>query len=911
MPTNRLKTLVFVIVGMMLGLWAGQASEEVLGLLAGGVIALLLVRQSTLERRIRSLRFRRPVAGTEARTSSGDTLHRPDDQAWAAATDVQDTASSAAAAASSTSTVENDAVWPTPEAETWPTREDTPAQPGPSVLSRALEYARNWLTRGNVPVKVGVIISFIGFSFLLKYAIDRELIFLPLKLRLMGVGVFGLVLLVLGWRLRQRVRTYALSLQGGGLGIMFLTVFAAFRVWAMLSPGWAFSLLVLLAFATGALSLIQNARTLAILGVVGGFLAPLLASTGQGSHVALFSYYAVINGAVFGLAWFRAWRGLNLIGWGFTFAIGCFWGYQYYRPVHFSSIEPFLVLFFLMYNAIAILFALRQKAERIGMVDGTLVFGTPVVIFAVQAALLRASEYGLAWSAIALAVFYAGMATGLSRRKDAPLSLLVESYKALAVVFITLAIPLALDARWTAAAWALEGAALIWIGVRQSHHLANLAGTLLVLGSGLAFMDDGWKSGRGLAVLNGNVLGGLLISLSSLFSARQLQSLKADAQRGRSVEADIYSLVSGLLFLWGVAWWVGTGLLESLDRADPYGQLHVFLLFMAGSTLLALRIDRLKPWTHMRRSGILLLIFMFLVGGWDYILMQHFLFDLGVLAWPVSGLVLGRWLWSLDQRDERNWGAWHLVSVLLFTAWLSTEAFWQVNLHYSGTWSAAAAVSIAGMTPWLIRWLSLRPAWPTSAHPRMYLSSALLIVLTQAAFLSWLSVVSPGNSDPLFYLPVFNPFDLALLAVGGAALVSLRLIRAANANAEQITVYRWLLGGAFFVLTTAALVRGVYHVGGGSWRWASLFESVLVQTSLSIYWAILGFGGMIWGARTARRPLWLVGAAFMLLVVLKLFTVDLTQTGTIERIISFIGVGILLLVVGYFAPAPPRERQEQ
>ena len=49
----------------------------------------------------------------------------------------------------------------------------------------------------------------------------------------------------------------------------------------------------------------------------------------------------------------------------------------------------------------------------------------------------------------------------------------------------------------------------------------------------------------------------------------------------------------------------------------------------------------------------------------------------------------------------------------------------------------------------------------------------------------------------------------------------------------------------------------------------------------------------------------------MLLVVLKLFTVDLTQTGTIERIISFIGVGILLLVVGYFAPAPPRDRQEQ
>jgi len=909
LPTNRFKTLIFVIVGMMLGLWAGQASEEVLGLLAGGVIALLLARQSTLERRIRSLRFRRPVAGSEARTSSGDTLHRPDDQAWAAATDVQDTANSAAA--SSTRTVENDAVWPTPEAETWPTRENTPAQPGPSLLSRALEYARNWLTRGNVPVKVGVIISFIGFSFLLKYAIDRELIFLPLKLRLMGVGVFGLVLLVLGWRLRQRVRTYALSLQGGGLGIMFLTVFAAFRVWAMLSPGWAFSLLVLLAFATGALSLIQNARTLAILGVVGGFLAPLLASTGQGSHVALFSYNAVINGAVFGLAWFRAWRGLNLIGWGFTFAIGCFWGYQYYRPVHFSSIEPFLVLFFLMYNVIAMLFALRRQSEKIGMVDGTLVFGTPVVIFAVQAALLSDSEYGLAWSAVALAMFYVLAALGLARRKDGPWKLLIESYKALAVAFITLAIPLALDARWTSGAWALEGAALIWIGTRQSHHLANFAGTLLVLGAGLAFLDEGWVSGRGLAVLNGNVLGGLLVSLSALFATRQLDRFRTDGMNTENALGPAYRLASIGLFAWGITWWVGTGLLESLDRIDGDGKLHGFLLFMAVSTALGLYIDQLKQWSALRRSGLLLVASMVFVGLWDFIEKQHFLFELGGVTWPFSLAALVWWLWNLDQRDERDWGAWHFVGVLLLTTLLTIETFWQVDLRYSETWSIAAAVAVAGIVPWVIHFLHLGPAWPVSAHPGMYLSSALLVVLIQAAFLSWLSVVSPGNPDPLFYLPVFNPFDLALLAVGGAALVSLRLIRVANANADQITVYRWLLGGAFFVLTTAALVRGVYHVGGGSWRWASLFESVLVQTSLSIYWAILGFGGMIWGARTARRPLWLVGAAFMLLVVLKLFTVDLTQTGTIERIISFIGVGILLLVVGYFAPAPPRDRQEQ
>jgi uncharacterized membrane protein len=68
---------------------------------------------------------------------------------------------------------------------------------------------------------------------------------------------------------------------------------------------------------------------------------------------------------------------------------------------------------------------------------------------------------------------------------------------------------------------------------------------------------------------------------------------------------------------------------------------------------------------------------------------------------------------------------------------------------------------------------------------------------------------------------------------------------------------------------------------------------------------------MIWGSRKDRRTIWLAGAGFMALVVIKLFLVDLGNTGTVERIISFIGIGLLLLVVGYFAPAPPRQVQQK
>src|SRR4029434_7796753 len=98
---------------------------------------------------------------------------------------------------------------------------------------------------------------------------------------------------------------------------------------------------------------------------------PLLASTGGGSHVALFSFYALINFGILIVAWFKAWRSLNLLGFAFTFIIGLLWGDRFYRPEFFASTEPFLILFFLFYVAIAVLFALRQEAGIKDPVDGT------------------------------------------------------------------------------------------------------------------------------------------------------------------------------------------------------------------------------------------------------------------------------------------------------------------------------------------------------------------------------------------------------------------------------------------------------------------------------------------------------------------------------------------------------------
>ena len=114
-----------------------------------------------------------------------------------------------------------------------------------------------------------------------------------------------------------------------------------------------------------------------------------------------------------------------------------------------------------------------------------------------------------------------------------------------------------------------------------------------------------------------------------------------------------------------------------------------------------------------------------------------------------------------------------------------------------------------------------------------------------------------------------------------------------------------------FLLTSAAIVRTVHHATGVPWDFEALFASERVQAALSIWWGLLGFAGMIAGARRAWRGVWFAGAACMALVLLKLFLVDLGNSGTVERIVSFIGTGALLLIVGYFAPVPPRSAAER
>ena len=369
------------------------------------------------------------------------------------------------------------------------------------------------------------------------------------------------MLLVFGWRLRASRTGYAMSLQGAAIGILYLTVFAALRLYQLLPPAAAFGLLFWIAALSSFLAVRQDAMALAVLGIVGGFAAPILTSTGGGSHVMLFSYFAVLNAGIFAIAWFKAWRLLNVVGFACTFVVGTLWGVTRYRPEDFATTEPFLILFFLFYVGIATLYALRKLAR------GQATTSTRRSCSARRSSLPACKARWCATSSTRWRGARSARRPSTSRSRACftrahrdDLRLLVEAFLALGIVFATLAVPLALDARLTSATWALEGAALVWVGVRQQRLGPRAFGLLLQVAAGIAF-------GLGFSVWTHRLVGGSLPVLNSDFLGALLVALGGTRQRARAgrapaiIRAPERALVP-VMFAWGVLWWLGAGVRE-------------------------------------------------------------------------------------------------------------------------------------------------------------------------------------------------------------------------------------------------------------------------------------------------------------------------------------------------------------
>lgn len=899
---------VYIVVVFFSVLFGAAIFEEwhkvPVGMLFGAAISVLFMELARVRRRIKKLEARLlgqvdQVPVTAEAKPVVSTAPTPEVQAAAKAQAQQPAEVTPKAT-------------PAPKPQARPRPAAKPVEPSPFW-----NFVKHMFMGVNTVVTIGVIILFFGIAFFLKYAIEQDM-FSP-EMRIVSAALAGIVILIIGWRLRSKREGYALVMQGGGIGILYATVFAALKLYKMFDPGVTFVILVLIVVFAALLAIIQNSRTLAIMGSVGGFLAPILASTGAGNYVVLFSFYLLLNAGIFGIAWFRSWRFLNLIGFFFTFAVGLYWGVTRYKPEMFSTVEPFLVAFFLFYVAIAVLYAVRQQSKLKGFIDGTLVFGTPLIAAGMQAGLMQPYAHGLSISAIAASFFYLTLAWLLFMQRKDYLRGMVESFLAIGVVFGTLAIPLELDARVTAAFWALEGLAIFWIGQRQQRLLPRIFAIVLQFGAGVAFLQKMSYAENSWPALNGVYLGCLIISLAG-FGIAYLSSRKEKT-------ASAWYAISIILFIWSAVWWIFGGMSDIQKFVTNHYELSTSLLFFAGSALLFELVGRRIQWSMPRYAALSLLVFMILhalllpfVGMHlsAMSLYSHPGMYLGYLAWPLAFAVQYFIMYRSDKLPVQFIiKAQHATTLWLLTFLAAWELSWWINkaVQGAGTWPQIAWMLLPVAVLIYVSMSRSIFQWPLAVRQQTYLIAGLLpigIALWLWSFV--INLTANGDPWPLPYVPFLNPLDLAQAFVCVGLLKWGFALKASDEHGTRGTAVKLIYGGIawlVFVWLNAVLIRTFHYWGGIDLSYDAMYDSVTVQTALSIFWSLLALGTMIFANRKRFRVSWFVGAGLLVAVVLKLFIIDLSNSGTIARIVSFIAVGILLLVIGYFTPLPPKNKTKE
>jgi uncharacterized membrane protein len=350
-----------------------------------------------------------------------------------------------------------------------------------------------WLNR------IGIAAMLIGLSYFLKYAFENNWI---------GPGgriAIGLVLgiAVILWSERFRRAGYSAfsySLKAVGIGALYLSLWGAFQVYHLIPAAAAFGAMVIVTGSTIALALTQDAELLASFAMVGGFATPILLSTGESHEAALFSYVALLDLAILVMTVIKPWRRLL---WGsFLGTIILYVGwfgeyYQRYQNEDRALTTCFAASFAAIFASVPLLAAYSRSSQNRGpsITLTVLPLCNAATFFLELFAMHERDKDALTWFALSLAAIYLGIAEGIRRRAAAQGAGVIQlAHVAIAIAFLTIAIPLKLDAHWITIGWLVESAVLLWVSVRtETNFLRYLALITLLLGIVRLLVYDNFK----------------------------------------------------------------------------------------------------------------------------------------------------------------------------------------------------------------------------------------------------------------------------------------------------------------------------------------------------------------------------------------------------------------------------------
>ena len=788
-----------------------------------------------------------------------------------------------------------------------------------SLWSQLISFIKG----GNLWVAGGVVLLFIAFMFLLTYMASRG--FFTIEMRIVASALSGIAMFIFGWRFRLRKPAYSLILQGGGIGILYISFYAASKLTTLLSPFAALVLISLLIPPTIILALMQHSQPLAIFGLLGGFAAPILLSDGSGNYIALFSYYAVLNIGVVIIGRYCLWRALNFLAFICTFGFLLIWTMVEYKPDMFYSVEPFVIGFIMIFTFLGVQYAYNNRLDVKKYIDLPLIIGTPLMGSIIQWQIFSKIEHGLSFISIVFSALYLLLTFVIWKYGNTNMRRIAEGYLGLSVFLVNLAIPLELSPEITSAIWAAEGALVFYYGKRYSNNKIKISGLILHVAAALYFLiKENHVYYDSLSFRNSVFIGGLIISLSSLIIAMfldKVSDVKKTVLMGEAIKekskTDIY-LFRVLVFC-GFAWWFSIWGME-INRVFT-NSFQIYFIFVSVSSLLFFCIGKCFRSLMFLVNNIVALscsifiVFSAIMKQTLTLLLDHpleilnfnFFQELYLWGWIAFFVTQPILLYSTSKNiSHKIHSIWLfivlLISVIVLTC---TGREYTIILGLSESWT-----SFAGIIPSILCIILLSISVKyfiglTELYKKIIfiLLPALLSIATSIWFFG--SLFSKGNPSPLpLYIPLLNPLDLQqafCIAIIVFWQLSLHRVKIKSYLTKSKLFY--LADFMSFLWLTAIVARfSHYFLDIPYYR---VFDSGKYHLMLLIFWGLYGIAHILAGYRMKLRKIWIAGAVLTVIDIIKLLIIDLAHTGTITRIVSFFIAGLLLLFIGWVAPLPP------
>jgi uncharacterized membrane protein len=343
---------------------------------------------------------------------------------------------------------------------------------GPSSPDLEALIAGSWFNR------VGILALIVAVSLFLKYAFDNNWIG-PSGRVAIGVLLGAAMLPWSQWLLGRGYSYFSEGIAALGQATLLLSIWAGCHYYTLFSRDVGFAGMIVVTAGMAAVALGRNSERIALLSLLGGFLTPLLVSSGKDEEIVLFTYLLILGGGLLLIAGRRDWRTLAPVS--FVLTQLYFWGWYdtFYRPAKLELTIVFATLFFLLYFALPVIRTVRQSSlDSIGMF--VVLLNSFAYLGALYVMLWPQDRWPLTLLVLALSAAHIGVARFVRSAKPGEWPVTQQLFAGLALSFVTLAIPIRLDGKWITLALAVEGAILVRTGFRSLAPLLRYAGFFLL-----------------------------------------------------------------------------------------------------------------------------------------------------------------------------------------------------------------------------------------------------------------------------------------------------------------------------------------------------------------------------------------------------------------------------------------------